>query len=475
MSAHHQSQGEKFLSDVIHYFNQAAEYADCPEGILQQIMVANSVYKVSFPVKMDNGDYTVVEGIRVQHSQHKLPTKGGIRYAESVDEDEVKALATIMTFKCAVVDVPFGGAKGGVKVNPKQFSEAQLEKITRRFTTELIKKSMIGPGIDVPAPDMGTGAREMAWIADTYTTIVHHETDGLGCVTGKPVGQGGIRGRTEATGLGVFYGLREACSYEEDMKKLGLSTGLKGKRIILQGLGNVGYFSAKFCSEEGAIITGIAEYEGGIYNENGLDYDKVFQHRRDTGSIMGFPGATDVVNSTDLLEYDCDILIPAALENQIHSENAAKVKAKIIAEAANGPVTREADAILNEMGVMMIPDLYLNSGGVTVSYFEWLKNLSHVRFGRMGKRFEELTAKRYADTIESITGKYLTDMQRKLLIAGADEIDLVYSGLEETMVYAYHEIKELMEEKGIPNLRTAAYVSGINKVATSYLTLGVWP
>jgi glutamate dehydrogenase (NAD(P)+) len=418
----------------------------------------------------------VIEGIRAQHSHHKSPTKGGIRYSEMVDEKEVEALATLMTFKCAVVDVPFGGAKGGIKINPSKFSEKELEKITRRYTTELIKRNMIGPGVDVPAPDYGSGSREMAWIADTYATFRFDDINALGCVTGKPLGQGGIQGRTEATGMGLFFGVREALNNVEDMKRMKMKPGIAGKKIILQGLGNVGFFSGKFCMEGGAIIVGIAEREGGIYNPKGLDVEKVFKHRKETGSILNFPGAKSIKKSAEVLEMECDVLIPAALENQINGSNAKRIKAKIIAEGANGPVTKEAEDILNKRGIMVIPDLYLNAGGVTVSYFEWLKNLSHVRFGRMEKRFQEIQTARLVDAVEKVTKKKLDKTQRNLIIHGADERDLVSSGLEETMIAAYNEIRNIrVSNPKIHDLRTAAFVSGINKLAASYNTLGFWP
>ncbi len=469
------SDGSKFLKDVHAYFDKAAAFTNHPKGLLEQIKVCNGIFNFKFPVEI-KGKIEVIEGIRVQHSHHKSPTKGGIRYSEMVDEQEVEALATLMTFKCAVVDVPFGGAKGGIKINPAKFDVKDLEKITRRYTSELIKRNMIGPGIDVPAPDYGSGSREMAWIADTYATFKHDEINSLACVTGKPLGQGGIQGRTEATGMGLFFGVREALSNKEDMKKLGLKPGIEGKKIIVQGLGNVGYYSAKFCGEGGALIVGIAEREGGIYNIKGLNVEKVFIHRKQTGSILDFPGAKNFKNSMELLEVDCDILIPAALENQITKENAPRIKAKVIAEGANGPVTKDAEEILNKKGVMIIPDLYLNAGGVTVSYFEWLKNLSHVRFGRMEKRFQEIQTMRLVGALEKVTGKKLDKVQKELVVHGADERDLVSSGLEETMIAAFNEIRNIRNTNAkIGDLRTAAFVSGINKIAASYGALGFWP
>lgn len=469
------SDGSKFLNDVHAYFDKAAAFTNHPKGLLDQIRVCNGIFTFKFPVEI-KGKIQVIEGIRVQHSQHKSPTKGGIRYSEMVDQQEVEALATLMTFKCAVVDVPFGGAKGGIKINPANYDVKDLEKITRRYTTELIKRNMIGPGIDVPAPDYGSGPREMAWIADTYATFKHDEINALGCVTGKPLGQGGIQGRTEATGLGLFFGVREALNNKDDMKKLGMKPGIEGKKIVVQGLGNVGYFSAKFCSEGGGLVVGIAEREGGIYNAKGLDIEKVFKHRKESGSILDFPGAKNYKNSMELLEIDCDVLIPAALENQITRENASRIKAKVIAEGANGPVTKDAEIILNKKGVMIIPDLYLNAGGVTVSYFEWLKNLSHVRFGRMEKRFQEIQTLRLVGALENVTGKKLDKIQRNLVVHGAEERDLVNSGLEETMIAAFNEIRNIRNSNAkIEDLRTAAFVSGINKIAASYGALGFWP
>lgn len=464
-----------FFDDVLSYFENAASYTDYPQGLLDQIKYCNSVYRMRFPIRRGDG-YEVIEAYRAEHSQHKLPVKGGIRYSMSVSQDEVMALAALMTYKCAVVDVPFGGAKGGIRIDPKKYTEHELQNITRRYTAELIKKNFIGPGVDVPAPDYGTGEREMAWIMDTYQAFSSGQIDAVGCVTGKPVHLGGIRGRREATGRGVYFGLREACSIAEDMKKLGLPTGIEGKKIIVQGLGNVGYHAAKFCAEGGGIIVGLVEYEGAIYDEHGLDVDEVFNHRKATGSILNFKKAKNYAKGNTLLEHECDILIPAALENQIHADNAPNIKAKIIGEGANGPITPEAEKILLKKGIMIVPDLYLNAGGVTVSYFEWLKNLSHVRFGRMEKRFEELMFKNIADTIEESTGRKLSDSRRNVLVHGADEIDLVNSGLEETMITAYHNIREVKNKnKKIPDLRTAAFISAIDKVAVSYYNLGIFP
>ena len=465
-----------FFEDVISYFDKASKYVDCKDqGLLNQIKQCNSVYIMRFPVKIDN-KIEVIEAYRSEHSHHKTPTKGGIRYSQFVNQDEVMALSALMTYKCAIVDVPFGGAKGGIKISPSLYTEEQLEKITRRYTFELIKKNFIGPSIDVPAPDYGSGQREMSWIADTYCSFYPDKIDGLACVTGKPVGQGGINGRTEATGLGVYYGLKQACSFADDMKELGLTTGLEGKTVVIQGLGNVGYHTAKFMTEGGSKIIGIAEAEGAIYNPDGLDYHAVWLHRQKTKSILNFTGATNLKTSGDALELECDILVPAALENQIHVDNAANIKAKIIAEAANGPVTPGAEEILTKKGVLIIPDIFLNAGGVTVSYFEWLKNLSHVRFGRMSKRHEEEVSRHILEYVEDMTGKKSTDVHRKALERGADERDFVYSGLQETMINSYNQIREeKINNKDIPDMRTAAFVVAIKKILVSYSVLGIFP
>ncbi|RYD52898.1 MAG: Glu/Leu/Phe/Val dehydrogenase [Sphingobacteriales bacterium] len=473
--AQNNDQHYSFFQGVERNFDKASQYTRFETGILEQIKACNSVYRMKFPVRI--GDKVeVIEAYRVQHSHHKLPCKGGIRYSMDVNQDEVMALAALMTYKCAIVNVPFGGGKGGIRINPKNYSVFELEKITRRYASELVKKNFIGAGIDVPAPDYGTGAREMSWIADTYASLNPGDVNALGCVTGKPVSQGGVRGRTEATGLGVFYGVREFCNCEDDMKNLGLAKGISGKRVIVQGLGNVGYHAAKFFFDAGAIIVGLAEYEGGLYNENGLDLYKVVEHRKATGSILGFGnGAQEFQNSFDVLEQECDIFIPAALENVVNAGNADRIKAKIIGEGANGPLTPEADEILFKKGVVVIPDMYLNAGGVTVSYFEWLKNLSHVRFGRMDKRFTENQNANIIRTVENMTGKNVTESERKMLLHGPDEEDLVYSGLEDTMIGSFHEIREAQKAHPEVDMRTAAFIVAINKVGAAYEELGIFP
>ncbi|WP_346238489.1 Glu/Leu/Phe/Val family dehydrogenase [Niabella insulamsoli] len=465
-----------FYAAVVKSFKKAAEFTKWDKGLLEQISACNAVYRMRFPVKKEDGSIEVIEAYRVQHSHHKTPCKGGIRFSMAVNQDEVMALAALMTYKCAIVNVPFGGGKGGIKIDPKKYTPYELEKITRRYTSELIKKNFIGPAVDVPAPDYGTGEREMAWIVDTYAAMHTHDIDAAGCVTGKPVSQGGVRGRKEATGLGVFYGLKEVLSMEEEMSKRGLTPGVAGKRIVIQGLGNVGYHSAKFFRDAGAVIVGVAEYEGSISKPDGIHVDELLEFRKRTGSILNFPSAVNLENNKAALELDCDVLIPAALENVIDGENAPRIKAKIVGEAANGPLTPEADEILLQKGVLVVPDMYLNAGGVTVSYFEWLKNLSHVRYGRMEKRFNENMNARILQEIEDLTGKKVNESSKTFINHGADEVELVYSGLEETMITATREIMaEWKANDHIPDMRTAAYVVAINKVATTYAELGIFP
>jgi glutamate dehydrogenase (NAD(P)+) len=475
------NQNVSFFAQVNRNFDRAAAFTSHPQGLLDTIKTCNSVYHFTFPLERDNGTVEVINAWRAEHSHHKLPTKGGIRYSLDVNEDEVMALAALMTYKCAVVDAPFGGAKGGIRIDSKKYSKHELERITRRYTFELVKKNFIGPGIDVPAPDFGTGPREMAWIVDTYTALANEKLEGAACVTGKPIAQGGIRGRTEATGRGVAFVTREVCSVPEDMKALGLSVGLMGKRVVVQGLGNVGSYAATFLQEMGAVIVGLLEFDGGLYNPQGLDAQAIVAQwnalRRDEKSIQKLEisaGTQRIANAAEGLELECDILVPAALENQITEANAGRIKAKIIIEAANGPVTSGASEALDQRGVLIVPDHYANAGGVLVSYFEWLKNLAHVRFGRLERRFEEQAYRKILDAVAVRTGKEFTDQELVSLAHGADEADLVRSGLEDTMGPAYHRLRAIRGEYKV-DLRTAAFIEAINKIATCYEDLGIFP
>ena len=462
---------------VSRQFDKAAQHVKLPSGLLDQIKACNNVFHMQFPVKIDD-KYVIFQAWRAEHSHHRKPLKGGIRYSRMVDQHEIMALAALMTYKCAIGNVPFGGSKGGIKLRPRDYTPEQLEKITRRYTAELIAKNFIGPGINVPAPDYGTGEREMAWIADTYDAFHPGGIDNWACVTGKPLSQGGVRGRREATGRGVVFGLREAFRDPAAIKKSGLTGTLEGKTVAVQGFGNVGYHVAKILHEEdGCKVVAIGEYDGGIYNPKGLDIPMLAAWFHEKRSVKGFPGATKTLaHGADVLALDVDIIVPAALENQLTGENAAKVKARIVAEAANGPTTTDAEKILLDKGVLILADIYLNSGGVTVSYFEWAKNISHMRYGLLQKRADAHQREQIVTATENLMHVSFPKGVREDLLRGLGEEDLVRSGLEETMATGYNEIAEIMRKnKKVTDFRTAAFICAIEKVGRSYLELGVFP
>ncbi len=463
-----------FRDSVDIMFNKAVRLLDLPEGLEQKIRVCNSTYKVNFGVKLRGKIYTFT-GYRSVHSEHKEPVKGGIRFATSVDQNEVEALAALMTYKCALVEAPFGGSKGGLHIDPREWEADELERITRRFAYELIKRDLINPSQNVPAPDMGSGEREMAWIADQYRRMNTTEIDSDACVTGKPLNAGGIAGRVEATGRGVQYALREYFRHPEDVREAGMEGTLEGKTIIVQGLGNVGFHAAKFLSEDdGAKITAVLEFDGSIENDDGIDIEALKQHIVENGGVKGFKGGKYHEPSFALLEKECDILIPAAMEGVINAENADRIKSKLIIEAANGPITATADEVLNKKGVITIPDMYANAGGVTVSYFEWVKNLSHIRFGRMQRRQEEERHIKLIGEIESMIGKSFSDNFKKDYIKGAGELELVRSGLDDTMRSSYQSMREVWRSrKDVDNLRIAAYLVAIDRVAHAYASKGL--
>jgi len=464
----------EFFEDVKIQFKQAACHTSHRSGLLDQIEACNAVYRIRFPVELDNGSILVVEAYRAEHSHHRMPTKGGIRYSLDVDEDEVMALAALMTFKCALVGIPFGGAKGGVRVAPSQHSVRELERITRRYAFELMKKNFLGPATDVPAPDYGTGEREMGWIFDTYKALRPDDLNAAACVTAKPIALGGIPGRTEATGLGVYFGIRELFDDALMLERLGCSPGIAGKRFVIQGLGNVGLHAARAIAAGGGILVGLAEIEGALAHPDGLDLERVLQHRRDTGRILDFPGAHNLTTAA-ALELECDVLVPAALQHQIRADNAAQIRAKVVAEAANGPVTSAADAILKSRNIVILPDVFLNAGGVTVSYFEWLKNIEHVSFERLITRWEQTVGERFANALEKLTGNALPVDERRTLVLGPSERDIVRTALENTMIIAYRAIRELQTARGLEDLRTAAWLLAIERVAEVYERSGVFP
>jgi glutamate dehydrogenase (NAD(P)+) len=465
-----------FKDSVNLSFDLARATMDIPDGMAHYIRNVNNVYQVRFPIKVKGKIETFI-GWRAVHSDHKLPAKGGIRFAPHVNQNEVEALAALMSYKCALVDVPFGGSKGGLLIDPSKYDRETMERITRRFAFELIQKDYIGPGTNVPAPDMGTGQREMAWMAGTYNSYRPGDINHLACVTGKPVSMGGIQGRIEATGRGVVYGLREFFRTPGDVKSAGLEGTLEGKKIIVQGLGNVGYYTSKILQEEdGAKIIGALEYNGGYLDPNGMNLEEVYRYKVKNKTLEGYQGPGKFFkDSSALLEAECDILIPAAMEGVIHQGNASRIQAKIIAEAANGPVTFAAEAILQEMGVVSIPDVYLNAGGVTVSYFEWIKNLSHIRFGRIQKRYDEGKNKQLIQAIEGSGHKVPQSLKDKIC-QGSEEIDLVRSGLDDTMRQAWQSIRErYLTNDAIHSYRIAAMSIAIEKIHNSYRTMGVYP
>ena len=471
--------GDEFLQSIETNFRNAVSalntaHADdqLGEDLAEKIMMANSTYVVRFGVRLRDRLYTFT-GYRSVHSEHFEPVKGGIRYAPDVNQPEVEALAALMSYKCALVEVPFGGSKGGLIIDPRDWTEGELERITRRFTQELAKRDLIHPSQNVPAPDVGTGEREMAWMADEYKRLHPAEINAWACVTGKPVTKGGIAGRTEATGRGVEYALRAFFNHPDDVKKAGMTPGLTGKRIIVQGLGNVGYHAALFLStEDGALITHVLERDGAVVDESGIDIESLKAHIVATGSVRGYPGHVD--SGMEMLEADADILIPAAMELVITEKNAKRIKTPLIIEAANGPVSAEADTILRERGTVIIPDLYANAGGVTVSYFEWIKNLSRIRFGRMQRRAEETRFGALIEGIESLTGKSFPEELARRAVDGGTEIDLVRSGLEDTMRNSYRVISEVWDrEDAAPDLRTAAMMVAVRRIAQGYQSLGI--
>ena len=466
--------GLSFRQSVDHMVDRAIEVMDLDRDVAAAIKPCTSVLQVTFPVNIQ-GRVQVFTGWRAVHSIHRQPSKGGIRYALSVEQNEVEALAALMTYKCAIVDVPFGGSKGGLHIDPRLYSRDDLQTITRRFARELASKGFLSPSENVPAPDVGTGQREMAWIADTYKHLFPEDINHIACVTGKPVEHGGIRGRTEATGRGVQYALQEFFRHPEAVMAANMKGTLAGKKIVVQGLGNVGYHAARFLSEEDdAKIIAVIERDGVVVNEEGLDIEALFYYLVDNGGVQGFADGEFSPEGAKALEMECDILIPAALEGVIHANNADNIKTKLIAEAANGPVTFEADRILQKKGVTILPDAYTNAGGVIVSYFEWIRNLQHIRFGRLERRFDEKKGRHIVLALESLGGK-VPDYLKDELIRGADEFDLVRSGLDDSMRLALQEIIETRNSNDkVNDYRTAAYVISLGKLARSYMDLGVY-
>ncbi len=468
-----------FRQSVDTMYNRASRLLDLAPGLEEKIRVCNATYTVRFGVRL-KGKIQTFTGYRSVHSEHIEPVKGGIRFAKSVNQDEVEALAALMTYKCALVEIPFGGSKGGLCIDPREYKDEELEIITRRFAYELAKRDLIHPSQNVPAPDMGTGEREMAWIADQYSRMNTTEINSRACVTGKPLNAGGISGRVEATGRGIQYALREFFNHRDDMKKAKLKGTLAGKKIIVQGLGNVGYHAALFLStEDDALITSIIEKDGMLVNAKGLNVQKVYEHLTEHGNLIDCNEGKFIQESENGLEQDCDIIIPAAIEGVINLNNAENIKASLVIEAANGPITAPADEILNKRGVVIIPDMYANAGGVTVSYFEWVKNLSHIRFGRMRRRQEETRNSLLVKELNRIlkAGGLKTRLSNEFIkkySEGAGEIELVRSGLDDTMVNAYQAMSEVWNSRDdVDSLRLAAYLLSIERIASTYHAKGL--
>ena len=461
-----------FLENVDMMVNDTIERINIDPNISKILKTCRSVLQVKFPVKI-KGKIEIFYGWRAVHSNHRLPVKGGLRYSTNVNQEEIEALASLMTFKCAVVDVPFGGAKGGLLIDPKKYDEESLEKITKKFARELIRRGFLSPARDVPAPDVGTSQKEMGWILDAYKSLRPDDINHVACVTGKSVDHGGIKGRIEATGRGVCEALKEFFRHPDEVRKAGIKLNLNNQKIIIQGFGNVGLNSAKSLFKNGATIIGIAEKDGSIFNDDGININELEKYKQENKSILDFPNTKKIQSSSDLLTYDCDMLIPAALENAITLKNVENIKAKIICEAANGPISYRADQKLNDKGVVIIPDIYANAGGVTVSYFEWIRNISHIRMGRLNKRYEEHRGEAIVKAINKISKNNLPQNIINQLVYGANEEDIIISGLEDTMRVAFQEMLDIKSKYNLENYRMAAYAIALQKIEKSYLELGI--
>ena len=460
-----------FIKSVSKMFDNAIKALDVEKGLANQIKSCNSTHTIRFGVKLSDG-IKVFTGWRAVHSEHLEPVKGGIRYSPAVSATEVEAMAMLMTFKNAVIDVPFGGSKGGLKINPSKYSEEDLEKITRRFTEELVKRGLISPSLNVPAPDMGTGKKEMAWIADEYKRLNPHDINAYACVTGKPENMGGVDGRTEATGRGLFYALNSFFN-SQDIKKTKITGKLSSQKIILEGLGKVGYFAARALRDHGCTIIGVIEKDQSFFNSKGLDIDAIKNWLIESGDPKNYSNQAELKTKEEVFSENCDIYIPAATEGTITDENYNLLNAKIICEGANGPITSKADQQLTKKGILIIPDLYANAGGVAVSYFEWVRNLQHMRFGRMEKRRKEYENASLISVIESSTGAKISSQTKNLLNQGPSEIDLVRSGLEDMMTEAYENMSEIWNQNNYDSLRTTAFIYSIKKLIKSYKNIGI--
>jgi|TARA_B100000315_G_scaffold255309_1_gene298368 glutamate dehydrogenase (NAD(P)+) len=463
-----------FKENVDSFVTQASKIIRFPKDVIEYIKYSHSVMQVTVGVRIKKKICNFV-GWRAVHSEHRLPSKGGIRFSSNVSQDDTEALAALMTYKCAVVNVPYGGSKGSLKINPKNYSEKELRVITKNYATKLAKKGFLNPALNVPAPDLGTSEREMVWIMDAYKNLFPEDINYLACVTGKPVEYGGIRGRDGATGRGVEETIREYFRHPELLKKTKLKKKLKDNLIVIQGFGKVGKsLCLDLYNRDQAKIIAIGDWNGYLINRQGIDINKLSKYYLKNKKIDHFKGAKFIKKSSNVLLLDCDILIPAATESVISLDNVNKVKAKLIVEAANGPVTYRADKILNKRGIHVLPDIFVNAGGVIVSYYEWVKNLSHIRFGRLQRRFDEQKMQDVIELIEKTTNKSIPPSLYKKITSGATEKDLAYSGLEDTMRESFQEILVEKNKNKNLNFRTAAYAVALKKLRKFHDKIGLY-
>jgi len=445
-----------------------------PKDVIEHLKYCHSVMQVTVSVKVKNKICNFV-GWRAVHSEHRLPSKGGIRFSPNVSQDDTEALAALMTYKCAVVNVPYGGSKGSLKINPKDYSEKELRAITKNYATKLAKKGFLNPALNVPAPDLGTSEKEMVWIMDAYRNLFPEDINYTACVTGKPVEHGGIRGRDNATGRGVEETIREYFRHPKLLKKTKLKEKLKDNSIVIQGFGKVGRsLSLDLYNRDQAKIIAIGDLTGYLINRQGIDINKLSKHYLKNKKIDKFKGAKFINKPTNVLLLDCDILVPSATESVITLNNVNKIKAKLIVEAANGPITYRADQILNKRGVHILPDIFVNAGGVVVSYYEWVKNISHIRFGRLQRRFDEQKMRDVIAAISKTTSKSISPLLYKKITSGATEKDLAYSGLEDTMREAFQEILDEKNKNKKLNFRTAAYAIALRKLRKFHDAVGIY-
>lgn len=460
---------------VKEYFDIAAAKSGLSKDRIELIKNADLVLKMHIPLIRDDGSVEMIPAYRCKHSHHKIPTKGGTRIAPSVNLQEVEALASLMSIKLAIADVPYGGGKGGLKLNPKDYSKGEIERVMRRYTIELAKHGFLGAACDVPGPDLGTTVWHMDIMADTYKTLYGmSDINALGCVTGKSTAVGGIIGRTESTGLGVYYCTRDVLNektYAPLRRKHKIADKLEGKKLVFQGFGNVGYWAAKFMETDGAHVVGVAEYNGSIYNAKGMNVDEIKAWFVQHGTFKGCP-AGEFFEGNAAMFMPCDVLVPAATEQALNMHNADKVQAKMIVEGGNGVTTVRADAILNAKNVLILPDVLANGSGVTCSYFEWLKNLEHKRPGRLTKKWEETSKSNLLKGINQVLIEngidvHLEDEVGEKFMKGGDSLDIVNSALDSFMADAMQRTYKIAKEEDM-TMRLASYIYALRFISGQF-------